>query len=263
MAAVLAYWPRAVLSFRSAAALSGIRPTARERIEVTLPGRPRARAGIQIHDAALAAHEVTRRRGIPVTTPTRTLVDLAGVLDQTQLRRALDEAEVLGLLDRQALATAAVGRRGTRALLALLAEGEIGARRTRRELERRFLEFLRSAGLPLPETNVVLHLPGRSPEVDCLWRDSDLVVELDGHATHRTRRHFEDDRERDRALATARMTVVRLTWRQLLDGADALERDLRTLLGPARAAAPPAATPMDRFPSRGASSRPPRSWPSG
>lgn len=263
MAAVLAYWPRAVLSFRSAAALSGFRPTARERIEVTLRSRPRPRPGIQVHLASLAADEITRHRGIPVTTPTRTLVDLAGVLDQTQLRRALEEAEVLGLLDRRAVAAAAPGRRGARALLALLGKGEIGARRTRHELERRFLEFLRSARLPLPETNVVLHLPGRSLEVDCLWRDPDLVVELDGHATHRTRRQFEDDRERDRALATARITVVRVTWRQLHDHAAALERDLRTPLSRAPAAAPPVATPPGPAPSRGGSSPPPRSWPSG
>ena len=262
MAAVLAHWPRAVLSHRSAAALLGLRPTARGRVEVTVRGRgTRPRTGIQVHHAALRPDEATTHDGIPVTLPGRTLVDLAGVLSADQLRRALEQAEILRVLDTAALRSAARGRRGARALTALLDEREIGIRHTRSELEQRFLEFLRYAGLPLPETNVPLDVGGRSIEVDCLWRDPRLVVELDGLGTHQTLRRFEGDRERDRALATAGLTVVRITWRQLQLQSAGLARDLGRLLSPAPAGAPPAATPPGRSPSPGVSCRPPRSWP--
>ncbi len=257
MAAVLAYPPRAVLSHRSAAALLGILETARERIEITV-GRVRARPGIQPHCGDLEPHEVMSHRGIPVTTPTRTLADLAGIVGPGQLRRALEQAEILRLLDIEAVRRAARGRRGATALVSLIEDGELGARRTRSELEERFLDFLRESALPLPETNVPLQVAGRVVEVDCLWRGPAVVVELDGHGTHHTRRQFEEDRERDRALAAVRMTVVRITWRQIHERPQALESDLRTLLRQP-VAGPPGATPPDRFPCRGGSSRPPRS----
>ena len=57
-----------------------------------------------------------------------------------------------------------------------------------------------------------------------------MIVELDGYATHGRRRAFEDDRRRDRALAAAGYTVVRITWRQLRDEPEAVARDLRRLL---------------------------------
>jgi very-short-patch-repair endonuclease len=205
MAAVLAHRPSAVLSHRSAGALLGILATGRERIEITEGGRRRARPGIQVHLGDLEPRDVIVHRGIPVTAPARTLVDLAGVVSPGRLRRALEQAEIL-----------------------------------------------RHSALPLPETNVSLQVAGRVHEVDCLWRDPAVVVELDGHATHRTRRQFEEDRERDRMLATAGLTVIRVTWRQIHERTQGLERDLRTLLRKP-AGAPPAATPSDRSPSRGAS----------
>ncbi len=263
MAAVLALGPGAVLSHRSAAALLGIRPTARERIEVTAPSRrTKPRAGIQLHEASLRPEEITTRDAIPVTLPSRTLVDLCGVLSTDQLRRALEQAEILRVLDLDALRSAARGRRGARALIVLLKEREIGARRTRSELEQRFLELLRHTGLPLPETNVLLDAGSRSIEVDCLWRDAGLVVELDGLTTHHTRHRFEADRDRDRAMAVVGLTVVRVTWRQLHLDSAGLARDLERLLSPSPAGAPPAATPRGRSPSPGGSSPPPRSWPS-
>jgi very-short-patch-repair endonuclease len=67
-------------------------------------------------------------------------------------------------------------------------------------------------------------------EVDCLWRDQGVIVELDGHASHSTRATFESDRARDRMLAVAGHRVVRVTWRHLHQDADSLDADLRALL---------------------------------
>ncbi len=98
-------------------------------------------------------------------------------------------------------------------------------------LEERFIDFLVRAVLPLPETNVTLELNGITLEVDCLWRAERVVVELDGHQAHGTRRAFEHDRRRDRALSVAGWRPVRVTWRQLGHGPEELERDLRAILG--------------------------------
>src|SRR3954469_24186100 len=85
MAAVLAAGPGAVLSHRSAAALWGIRPTARARIEVTTPKRLHSRPGLHAHCAVLPPDEMTTYQGIPVTTAPRTLLDLAAVIPSNEL----------------------------------------------------------------------------------------------------------------------------------------------------------------------------------
>jgi hypothetical protein len=233
MAAVLAFGSCAVLSHRSAAALWGMRPTARRRVEVTAPGAQHSRSAIEVHDARLAADEVTVRRGIPVTTPPRTLLDLAAVLDARHLERVLNEAEVLRLTDPTSLGDLVErhrGRRGARTIRELLNTQTIGATITRSELEDRFLQFLDEAVLPRPGMNVVLHLADRRIEGDCVWRDHHLIAELDGHASHATTAGFERDRARDRALQAAGWRVIRITWRQLHDEPAAVARDLERLL---------------------------------
>jgi len=103
MAALLAIGPDGVLSHRSAAALWGIRTTARERVDVTVPRALRSQSGIELHRSGLPADETTVRGGIPVTTPPRTLLDLAAVIPRHQLERAVNEAEVQRLTDELTL----------------------------------------------------------------------------------------------------------------------------------------------------------------
>lgn len=231
-AAVLAAGAGAVLSHRSAAALWGIRPGA-GRIEVTAPRALRSRAGLRLHHTRLAEDEVTAVRGIPVTTPARTLLDLAAVVGAQQLERAVNEAEVLRLGDAVALAELVRrhgGRRGAGALRRILEAGQVGALITRSELEDRFLGFLDAFGLPRPEVNATLPVSGGPVEADCVWRGPRLVVELDGYATHAPRHAFERDRARDRALLAAGWRVARVTWRQLAADPRALAAELRALL---------------------------------
>lgn len=233
MAAVLACGRGAVLSHRSAAALWGMRSTSRTRTEVTVRRYLHARPGIQCHYSDLPPEEVTTHRGIPVTTPARTLLDLAAVLDRRRVTRAVNEAEIRRLADSlsiEDLVARHPRRAGLATLKAILAAGNIGAAVTRSELEDRFLAFLDAAGLPRPQVNAALRLRDRWIEADCLWRPQRLVVELDGHATHRMATAYERDRERDRALSAAGWRVVRITWRQLHQDAVAVAADLRALL---------------------------------
>ena len=225
MAAVLACGSGAVLSHRSAAALWGIRPTSRPAVEVTTPRRLHARPGLQPHRAVLRADEVTVLDGIPTTTPARTLLDLAATLPRRSLERALDEAEVLRLPGPHTLLDRYPRRRGAATLRILLLTSR-SPTPTRTELEEWFLTFLDDWGFDRPEVNTIIE----GLEVDAVWRDARLIVELDGFATHGTRRGFERDRKRDRRLAVAGWRVIRLTWRQLSEG-EALARELRALLG--------------------------------
>lgn len=233
-AAVLAGGPGAVLSHRCAGALWGIRSDSRSRIEVTTPRGQHARPGIQFHRSWLPPDEVTVRDGIPVTTVPRTLFDLAAVVDQRQLERAVNEAEVLRLWDElnlDDLLRRYKRRPGTRNVRAVLQARRAGASFTRSDLEELFLRFADRARLPRPATNV----PVEGFEVDCVWRAQRVVVEVDGWATHGTRAAFERDREKSRVLQAAGWRCVPVTFLQLRDTPHEVERDVRRMLDAAAA----------------------------
>ena len=214
MAAVLA--TGGVLSHRSAAALWGIRPS-HGQIELITPRTRTARPGLLVHRAVLPPDETTTHHGIPTTTPARTLLDLAGVLPPHQLQRALNEAEIRRLRGPQRLLDRYPTKRGRARLKA-------PAPRTRSDLEARFTTFLDDRRLPAPRTNVLI----AGYEVDAAWPERKITVELDGWEYHRTRAAFEGDRRRDRRLAAAGWTVLRITWRDL-DDPDSLARELQAL----------------------------------
>jgi very-short-patch-repair endonuclease len=230
MAAVLAGGDSAVLSHRSAAALWGVRDTARRAIEITAPAHRRGRAGLSMHQARLPPDEVTTQRGIPVTTAARTLLDLAALLDEHHLARAAERAEALRLASPTSLADLAArypGRPGVPAIQRLLEEDRIVETTTRSDLERRFLTLLDAERLPRPLVNEAID-GGKEP--DFRWSTERLIVELDGFETHGTRAAFERDRARDRALTAAGWRVARITQRQLDDAPADLAAELRALL---------------------------------
>ena len=201
MAATLA--TGGVLSHRSAGALWGLRPW-NGRIEITIPWKKSQRNGLLLHRAVLAPDEITIHDGIPVTTPARTQLDLAGVLQRHQLQQAINEAERLRLDGPQP--NRHPTKRGTKALRTLAPPTH-----TRRDLEARFTTFLNDRRFPAPQTNVLIE----GMEVDCAWPDHRLVIELDSWEYHRTRADFESDRRKDRRLKAAGWTVLRVTWRDL------------------------------------------------
>jgi very-short-patch-repair endonuclease len=231
MAAVLAGGLGAVLSHRSAAAHWGIRPSDSRIVEVTSARQRRSRPGLCFYRSYLPLDEVTTHDGIPITTVPRTLFDLAAVVSIHQLRRAVNEAEIRRLwhaLSLSHLLERHPRRPGVAAVRTVLATPGTGI--TRNDFEARFLDLVRGTRLPRPESNVPIEVNGIWIEVDFMWREQRLIVELDGNATHATRSAFESDRARDRALIAAGWRVIRITWRQLCDEPDALARDLRASL---------------------------------
>jgi very-short-patch-repair endonuclease len=225
MAAVLACRDGAVLSHRSAGELWGIvRSSARRPpeagggegspVDVTVPGTGgrRRQRGIRIHrSSTLIPAECTRRDGIPVTNPARTLSDLARILSGTQFAAVLREAEFLRLPIR------AAGEQ---------ARARQNVARTRTELEALFLAVVRRHRLPPPEVNVKID----RYEVDFLWRAERLIVEVDGWVAHRTRSAFEEDRARDTRLKLLGFDVFRFTWRQIEAEPKAVAATIRAVL---------------------------------
>jgi very-short-patch-repair endonuclease len=220
MAALLHFKGDALASATSAAELWSLVDTTQQSqpnrcVEVLLVGRnAEPTPGIRIHRTrTLARQDIRWRHGIPLTSPARTLLDLAAILDQFELESALSAAFRRSAVRRNQLADVisrnphakGVGR------LRTLVEATAKPRDTRSDYERRLLALLREAELPLPQTNAYVgpHM------VDMLWPDLKFIVEFDSWSFHGDRASFEEDRLRDQVLATADHQVMRITARHL------------------------------------------------
>lgn len=221
LAAVLACGRGAVLSHLSAAGLWRLLPGREGDVDVTVPGRnPGRRRGIRVHRVnGLDRRDVRKLGGIPITSPARTIFDVAAVVRRRELEQALAEAYARRLARRSDFVSLLARRSslpGTRALRALLDDGTPAL--TRSQAEERLLALIRTAELPAPEINVRI---GRD-EVDFMWRDQRLIVEVDGFRFHSSRSAFEHDRRRDAELSSQGFRVIRITWRQIVDRPEAL-----------------------------------------
>jgi hypothetical protein len=230
MAAVLACGEGALLRGRAAAHLHRLlnrAPTCTEVLTTTerrVPGvrTTRSRAGIDPRDA-------TKVRGIPVTTVSRTLVDIATDLPRQALSKACHEAgvryrttprEVSAVLARRPNAKGA-------AKLRAVMSGEEPVALSR--LEARFLALMRAHDLPLPKTNK----PAGGLRVDCRWPAHKLTVELDSYRFHNTRHAWESDRRRERQAYARGDAFRRFTWGDVFERPGAMIRELTALLASA------------------------------
>jgi very-short-patch-repair endonuclease len=232
LAAVRACGPTAVLSHHAAAVLWGLLKWDGRYPEV-LVTRTRRHARIRTHRTKrLDPVDVRRRYGIPVTSPARTLVDLAATLDAQPLRRAAREAMAQELVTIPEL-TDALRRlapcRGCTKLAAILAQGYAP---TRSELEDVVLDLILVAGLKRPEVNVAMRVGGRRVVPDFRWPEQRLVVEADGAQWHDHGLARHDDAERQALLEASGERVVRVTWQ------DAIAKPAQTLRRLREAGAP-------------------------
>jgi hypothetical protein len=235
MAAVLAHGPRAVLSHRSAGQLWGLCPRGSIPPEVTVFGSKRTKQGIVAHRGELLGDEVVRVRGIPVTSVPRTMLDLAATRPEREVERAWNEMEVRGYRDQLSVPHLLERHRRRKGapLLARLAEGkDLPVGITRNDLEEGFLALIDRFGLPRPRMNAHLPARGRFYEIDCLWEDARVAIELDGGAAHRTKKAFDGDRERDRILTAEGFTTARITWDHIALTPDEVAADLQRILTP-------------------------------
>jgi very-short-patch-repair endonuclease len=211
MAAALVYAEGAAISHRSAAELWGLLKPSTGPVDVSVSGdggRAR-RSGIRLYRRGSFPPEcITRRHGIPVTTPAQTIADLRAVIPGWELRKATRQADVLGLPHGE----------------------DVRHDRTRSDLERDFLGICKRWRLPYPEVNVRV-----GPYlVDFLWRERGLAVETDGYGYHRGRQAFRDDRRRDLNLRGRGFEVIRLSEEQVADEPEQVAKILRKVLASAR-----------------------------
>jgi very-short-patch-repair endonuclease len=203
-----------VLSHGTAAALWGFADNP-SFVAITVIGRNvRGRPGLDVHRVPeLDVRDVRMKHGFPVTAPARTIIDLAGHAPASVVERALNEARVLDLVtdpQLQAAMERSPLRPGVAAVRAIL-EDEEGPEFTRSKGERELKRLLTRAELPWPNFNTKCH----GFEVDAVWTQPRVVLEVDGYQFHGHRAAFERDRRKDQRLAAAGYTVIRITWRQL------------------------------------------------
>jgi hypothetical protein len=215
MAAVLACGEGAALSHRSAAALWGIsseRPAGRIEISIRRASEVR-RPGLKVHRRPdLPAADIGSHRGIPVTQPIRTFLDIATELGGRSLERAVNEADKRDLIDPESLRVALdahAGEPGVRPLRTVLDRHTF--RLSDDELELLFRPIAVSAGLPVPLTKQIVD----RFEVDFFWPDLGLVVETDGWRYHRTPAAQSRDALRFQTHTAAGLTPLRFSHWQV------------------------------------------------
>jgi very-short-patch-repair endonuclease len=220
MAAALRFRGSAVVACRDAAEIWNFVDTTRrglsgQPVDVLLVATSfHVLPGIHVRRVAtLPRQDIRWRHGIPVTSPARTLLDLAAVFDDFELEAALATAFRRGAVRPNQIADV-INRnshaKGARTLGAL-AEAAAKPHDTRSDYERRLLALIRKAELPLPRTNAYVgqHM------VDMLWPDLKFVVEFDSWSFHGHRSSFEQDRLRDQVLSTLDHQVMRVTARHV------------------------------------------------
>jgi hypothetical protein len=234
MAAALAAGPGAAVSHRSAAAIHGFAGMiAGDLPELTIPFDCRRRlAGVRLHRSrSLAAEDLQVRRGVQLTTPIRTVIDIAGgtgdyllgkVLDDGAIRRLWTPEAVADRLDRLGHS----GRAGTIRLKALLDQRR-GEGPQESELEQRVLRVLKRLKPQVPDP--VVHyqrvLSGRVIDMDLAWPEHRIDGEIDGYLAHVQLSDFERDRTRANVLGAHEWHIVH--WTSAMDDATIAEHILR------------------------------------
>ena len=192
-----------------------VEPRSGLAIQVTVPGHRRpGPPGIYIHRTRFAhSDELTVNDGIPITSPARTMFDLASQAAPAEVAAAYEHGLIEKLFDRDELIVTAMrlkGRRGIKKVRALI-DRDAPPTATVKEAHRMLLELVRSSGLPHPKAEV----PIARYRVDLLWADAKLVVEMDSTKWHTTPGRIEHDKRRDAELAALGYLTIRVTWNEL------------------------------------------------
>jgi very-short-patch-repair endonuclease len=222
MAACLAAGQGAVASHRSAAVLWSI-PGMEPRVELTVPERRRVvLAGVTLHRASvLPSFDRRRVEAIPVTSPARTLIDLAAVLDRDRLENALDHclagrALTIRQLARRLEALGRNGRKGAGLLAALLANRPPEGRAPQSQFEVGLLRLLRKQKIPAPSCQHAVRLPsGRTVYIDFAYPDHHLAIEADSYRYHSSLTDWSRDRTRNSALVALGWRILHVTYQDL------------------------------------------------
>jgi very-short-patch-repair endonuclease len=227
----------AVASHRAAGWLWSLPGMGSDHVEVTALRHRRRRASDVIwHESFhLEARDVTEVDGIPVTRPVRTFLDLASLLSESHLEEVLNEG-----IRRNLMSVPAVGlrlqqlgqlRRGAGRARRVLESYVPGQRPPESVLETRYLQLIRSAGLPIGFPQYEVQLPdGRHARVDFAYPELGVGVELDGEAYHYGERADRRDRTRENELGALGLRILRFDWEDVTKHPDDVVQLVRTAL---------------------------------
>jgi very-short-patch-repair endonuclease len=224
--ALLAVRDGAALSHLSAAGLWGLSATGTLVEVLVLEGRSSRMPGVRVHRSRiLESRDVWIRKGLPVTSPARTLLDIAVSATDRQLEVAFDRgitertvrlSHVHDVLER------AGGHRGRARLAALLAQEHDLSAMTGSQMQERVLALIRQAGLPTPQ----VEFPFGPYTLDFYWPDARFALEVDGYQFHSSRYRFERDRRKDNDLRRAKIEVMRVVGRDINERSHGLVADV-------------------------------------
>jgi very-short-patch-repair endonuclease len=193
-------------------ALWGFWRTWPRKPEITVAhGKPSPQSVVVHRSRALTRDQVVRRNGIVVTSASRTIIDVAPRMNDRRLARTIDDALRTGLLSRSALLRQLERQPNHAGIARVRAAISTEDGPSRSDWERAFPAFCKRHGLPRPRLNTSVC----GYEVDALFTDEKLIVELDGWAFHASRAAFEKDRERDAETLRAGFATLRITWRRI------------------------------------------------
>lgn len=235
-AATLAAGPHAVASHRTAAILWGLDGVWGRMVEVTVPfSKEPMPEGVLVHRTrrVLPADEID---GIPVTTPARTLLDLARILPYPTLEKAVSSALRMGLTTGDELARVireqgGRGVTGTRKLRTVLAQVVDDLTGSPAEVD--MDQIIRDAPVPSPKKQYQVRLlDGSNAYPDFAWPDRMKIVEVDGFESHSHPDAFHDDLIRQNKLMEMGWEIRRFSARQVRRDPEAVRAEIiRFVLG--------------------------------
>jgi very-short-patch-repair endonuclease len=221
LAATLACGEGSVVSHGTAAALLGLWERHPSEVDVIAPVQAGRKIGgiRRRHTPPPSPRDVHIHLSVPCTSPSRTIVDVAGIVGEAALRRTIEQAAVNRMLNVPEIDLILAGprRRGSPLLRTVLDNWRRypPAMRLRSRMEAMLLPLLSSRGIPMPQCNEVLTVGGERFEVDFLWSRQRLIVEADGARYHDNPEARFRDRRRDRILGAAGYRTWRLQWDDL------------------------------------------------
>jgi very-short-patch-repair endonuclease len=227
-----------VVSHESAARIHGFEAIPNSLPSITVSHRSsHSFPGVTVHQSTdLLEEHVQDVDGLRVTTPVRTLVDLAKVFGPRRLQRVIEHALVTHKVDIEEFldlvtALSRRGKPGMKKLHKIIREHLLGTAVSDTVLERALFKLIRAAGLPLPTRQFhapwLKRLNGR---VDFAYVDSKIVIEADSRRWHLMFDAFEVDKIRDNAAQIAGWIVIRITWRMINDQPEEVVRTIRAAL---------------------------------
>lgn len=238
MIATLVAGSLAVASHRSAAGLWRLDRFRRQHLEVTAPApAPRRPPAIRLHESTEpTSRDRTVCEGIPVTTPSRTIIDLGRYLGATRLTALLDDAVRRDLTSYEAVhhrfaELAGRGRRGSVVVREVLSARQLGSIAPDSPLEDRVRRLLVGAGIPEPVLHHRVGCEELTYVLDLAWPERLVALECDGFRFHRTPEQLAWDDERRNRLGLRGWLVLHTTSGRLTSAPSQLVADVRRALG--------------------------------